>query len=252
MTEVLLRERRATTEILTLNRPKKRNALNLDLVQALHRALDELGADRSLAAVVVVGAGEHFMAGADIAQLLERNAADALDSLNGSLFTRIEELAVPVVAAIRGYALGGGCELALACDIRVAGRSARFGQPEVGLGIVPGAGATYRLPRLVGLGRAKELILTGRVIAAEEAEAMGLVNRVVDDARVLDEALGVAEAVAAQGREAVRLAKLALNAQRHGTEAGAAMERSAQARLYETSEKTRRMTAFLSRKRGRN
>jgi enoyl-CoA hydratase/carnithine racemase len=251
VSDVLLRDRRDAVEVLTLNRPTKRNALNLELVQALHRAIDDLNADRELTAVVVTGAGEHFMAGADIAQLLERNAADALDSLNGALFTRLEELAVPVVAAVQGYALGGGCELAMACDIRVAGRSARFGQPEVGLGIVPGAGATYRLPRLIGLGRAKELILTGRLVTAEEALAMGLVNRVVEDAAVLTEALALAGQITAQGREAVRLAKLALNTQRHGTQAGAAMERAAQARLYETSEKTRRMTAFLNRRRNR-
>ncbi len=248
MNPILKRERRGEIEILTLNRPEKRNALNLELVRALHAALAELETDRDLRAAVLTGEGDHFAAGADIAQLLDRRGPEALDAINGALFTRLEELPVPVIAAVRGYALGGGCELALAADIRVAGESARLGQPEVGLGIIPGAGATYRLPRLVGMGRAKELIFTGRRVEAAEALAMGLVNRVVPDGRMLEEALDVASEVARQSPEAVRIAKLALNAQRHGQREGDALERLAQAVLYQSPEKARRMTAFLSSK----
>jgi len=252
MADLLLRERRDAVEILTVNRPDKRNALSRELVDRFHEVLDALGPDRDLRAVVVIGAGEHFMAGADIAQLRRRRAADALDSVNGSLFRRLEELPVPVIAAVRGYALGGGCELALAADLRVAGRSARFGQPEVGLGIVPGAGGTHRLPRLVGLGRAKEMILTGRLVEADEALAIGLVNRVVEDDRILDAALDLAAAVVRQGAAAVRLAKLALNAQRHHVDLGQTLESVAQAVLFDSEEKERRMTAFLERKRSKD
>lgn len=248
MTKLLLRERRDEIEIITLNRAEKRNALSLELVRALHAALDELWLDRALRAVVLQGAGDHFMAGADIAQLRERGRDEALDSINGSLFMRVEELPVPVIAAVKGYTVGGGCELALAADLRVAGRSARLGQPEVGLGIIPGAGGTHRLPRVVGLGRAKELILTGRIVDAQEALAMGLVNRVVDDARVLDEALAVAADIARQGGLAIRLAKLALNAQRQGLGSGQGLENVAQAVLFESEDKQGRMTAFLGRR----
>lgn len=234
---------------VTLNRPEKRNALNLEMVRALHAALESLEGNGELRAVILSGAGDHFVAGADIAELRERRAADALASINGALFNRVEDLPVPVIAAVRGFALGGGCELAIACDLRVAGTSARLGQPEVGLGILPGAGATHRLPRLVGMGRAKELVFTGRIVSAEEALAMGLVNRVVDDAAVMDKARELAETIAKQGAEAVRLAKVALNAQRHGLEAGRLLESAAQAVLFESAEKERRMTAFLNRKR---
>jgi enoyl-CoA hydratase len=160
----------------------------------------------------------------------------------------VEELPVPVIAAIRGFALGGGCELAIACDLRVAGKSARLGQPEVGLGIIPGAGATHRLPRLVGLGRAKDLIFTGRILEAEEALGMGLVTRVVEDEKVMETARGLAETIEKQGATAIRIAKLALNAQRHEVDAAQTFESVAQAVLFDSEEKERRMTAFLERR----
>jgi enoyl-CoA hydratase len=249
--DVLLRERRDDVEILTLHRPEKRNALNLELVRALHAALTDLEADATLRAVVLTGAGDHFMAGADVAELRDRRTPEALAGINSTLFRRVEELPVPVIAALRGFALGGGCELALSADLRVAGRSVRLGQPEVGLGILPGAGATYRLPLLVGMGRAKEMILTGRWVEAEEALAIGLVNRVVDDDAVLGEALALAATIREQGALAVRLAKLALNAQRHGLALGQPLEGLAQGILFESAEKMERMQAFLERSRGR-
>src|SRR5690606_20799490 len=176
-----LLEIRDRIAVVTLNAEERRNAIDLEMVQSLHARLDELLGHEELAAVVLIGAGEKaFAAGADIAQLAERSARDALRSINSALFKRVEDFPVPVIAAIRGFCLGGGCELAIACDLRVAGRSARLGQPEVGLGIIPAAGGTYRLPRLVGLGRARELVYTGRILDAEEAERIGLVNRVVD------------------------------------------------------------------------
>jgi enoyl-CoA hydratase len=249
--DVLLRERREEVEILTLHRPEKRNALDLELVEAIHEALADLETDPGVRAVVLTGAGDHFMAGADIAELRERRAPEALAAINSTLFRRVEELPVPVVAALRGYALGGGCELALAADLRVAGRSTRLGQPEVALGILPGAGATYRLPLLVGMGLAKELILTGRQVDAEEALRIGLVNRVVEDEEVIGEALALAGEIRNQGALAVRLAKRALNAQRHGLDGGQRLESLAQGVLFESEEKRRRMTAFLERRRDR-
>lgn len=248
MSSVLLRERSDAIEVLRLNRPEKRNALNLELVRALHAAFDDLKQDGALRAVILASSGADFMAGADIAQLRERGVDDALASINGALFRKVEDLPVPVIAAVGGYALGGGCELALAADLRVAGHSARLGQPEVALGILPGAGATHRLPRLVGLGLAKELIFTGRIVDAAEALRIGLVNRVVDDARILETSLDLAREVAKQGPLAVRLAKLALNAQRHGLESAQTLEAVAQGILFESDDKRERMTRFLERK----
>ncbi len=235
---------------VTLNRPEVRNAIDQGMVDDLHRALDELAPRDDVSALVLSGAGgKAFAAGADIAQLRERKSAQALLAINARLFQKVEEFPVPTIAAITGYALGGGCEIAMACDLRVAGRSARLGQPEVGLGILPGAGGTQRLPRLVGLGRAKELIYTGRVIDAAEAERIGLLNFVVDDDQVLSRARELAESIARQGRLAVRLAKIAMNASsRTGQDTGFLLEQLAQAVLFDSADKHERMTAFLEKR----
>jgi enoyl-CoA hydratase len=244
---LVLTETRGPVDVVTVNRPAKRNALDLALVRELHRVFggDVRGGVR---AVVLTGAGGHFAAGADIAELERRGLDDALASINGALFRRIEEFPVPVIAAVEGYALGGGCELALACDLRVASETARFAQPEVGLGIVPGAGALYRLPRLIGMGAAKDLVYTGRRVAADEALRIGLVNRVVPAGRALAAALEIAETISDQGAAAVRLAKLALGAQARGTDYGSILERMAQGILFESEDKHRRMKDFLDRK----
>jgi enoyl-CoA hydratase len=236
--------------ILTLQRPEKRNAIGLAMVREMHDALGRLERDPRAGALVITGAGgKVFAAGADIAELRERTADDAARGINQALFTRIENLPLPSVAAVCGYALGGGCELALACDLRVAGTSARFGQPETGLGILPGAGGTQRLPRLIGLGRAKEIILTGRMVDAVEAERIGLVNRVVEDALVAEEARALAALMASKGRAAQSLAKAALNAgSRSGSAAGMAFEVAAQGVLFESEDKRARMTAFLEKR----
>ena len=247
-TRILL-ERRGAHALITLNAPERRNALDLAMVQDLHRALDALRDAADLACVVITGAGDKaFAAGADIAELKQRDARAALAGINSSVFARIEEFPAPVIAAIRGYALGGGCELAIACDLRVAGRSAKLGQPEVGLGIIPAAGATYRLPRLVGLGCARELIYTGRVVDADAALAMGLVNHVVDDADVLERAFRLADDIGRNGALAVRMAKAALNAlARPGQAVAMQLESMAQAVLFDSEDKHRRMAAFLER-----
>ncbi len=251
--ETILYERRVVEDgaiaLITLNRPEVRNAIDAQMIEDLGRALDAMAEDDSLRVLIITGAGgKAFAAGADIAQLKQRGLADALRRINAALFRRLEEQAIPSIAAIRGFALGGGCELAMACDLRVAGVSAKFGQPEVGLGILPGAGAVQRLPRLVGLGRAKELIFTGRIVDAQEAAQIGLVNHVVPDEAVLDRAWALAESIARQGALAVRISKLALNAAGRTNPAFETLDVLGQAVLFESAEKHARMQAFLERK----
>jgi enoyl-CoA hydratase len=246
----VLVERVDRAALVTLNAPQKRNAIDRTMVDALHRTLDELAADDELAALIITGSGEKaFAAGADIAELKERHALQALQAINSALFKRVEELPFPVIAAVRGYALGGGCELAMACDIRVAGESAKMGLPEVTLGIIPAAGGTYRLPRLVGLGRARELIYTGRILDSRECLRIGLVNHVVPDEDVVPKARELAAEIAANGRLAVRAAKATMNAlSRPGETAAMTFESTVQALLYDTEDKHRRMTAFLEKR----
>ena len=231
----------------TLDRPEARNALNVEMVEELRTLFLRLVDDVRPKVVIFAGAGEKiFVSGADIRELRDRRAADALARINASLFRELEQLPFPTIAAIRGAALGGGLEFAMACDLRVCAEDSKLGQPEVALGIIPGAGATYRLPRLVGLGRAKDLIFTGRLCDGREAGAMGLVNRVVPADRVLEEAQNLASRIAANGELAVRLAKVALGAGSDaGTEAGMALESSLQAVLFDDPEKIERMTRFL-------
>jgi enoyl-CoA hydratase len=232
--------------VLALHRPEARNAINLEVVNEMHAALEALGRDESTRVLILTGSGgTAFAAGADIRELRDRRSADALRGINSSLFLAVERFPLPTIAAVNGYALGGGCELALACDLRIAGESARFGQPEVGLGIIPAAGATYRLPRLVGAGRARELILTGRIIDSDEALRIGLINRRVPDDRVLEEARSTALLMARKGPLALRAAKLALEASAYGPDAGHVAERLAQAILFESADKREGMTAFI-------
>ncbi len=245
----VLHERRGAVLLATLNAPERRNAIDQEMVDGLHALLDANEHDESLAAIVITGAGDKaFAAGADIAQLRERTSKDAKKAINSSIFTRIEEFPTPVIAAIRGFALGGGCELAIACDLRVLGTSAKMGQPEVKLGIIPAAGGTYRLPRLVGLGRARELVYTGRIVDADECFRIGLANAVVPDGEVLDRALALADEIAQNGRLAVRAAKQALNAlSRPGQENALPFESSLQAVLFDSDDKKARMDAFLQK-----
>jgi enoyl-CoA hydratase len=239
--------------VCTFNRPDQRNALNLEMVGEIRSLLEELTLAGKTRVLIFRGAGgKSFISGADIAELRERRSADALARINSSLFAQIEAFPMPTIAAIRGYALGGGCELALACDLRICGEGAQLGQPEVSLGIIPGAGATYRLPRLVGLGKARELIFTGKIIGAPEALDIGLVNRVVADGDVMDASRALAQEIAAQSPLALRMAKSLLNnAGSLGTEAALAWESAAQATLFDDDEKFRRMDAFLQRKAAR-
>lgn len=234
---------------ITLDRPEVRNAINAQMIQELSEVIDSLKTRKDINAIVLTGAGEKaFAAGADIEQLRDRDLYDALLRINAGLFRKLEDQPLPTIAAIRGHALGGGCELSMACDIRIAGAGAKLGQPEVALGIIPGAGAIQRLPRLVGLGRAKELIFTGRIIDAQEAERIGLVNKVVPDDQVVSEAIQMAQAIAKQGQLAVQVSKLALNAAGRPNPAFESLDVLGQALLFETTDKRERMQAFLDRR----
>lgn len=236
--------------LCTFNRPAVRNALDIAMVEDIRRLLTDLSLRDDVRALIFTGAGgKAFISGADIAQLKERGQFDALRRINSALFREIEQFQWPTLAAIDGFALGGGCELAMACDIRVASDRCKLGQPEVTLGIIPGAGATYRLPRLVGQGMARELIFTGRIIKAQQALEIGLVNRVVPHEELLDNAIELATEISQNSPLALRFAKLSLN---NGLEASpeACMtyESTAQAILFDDPEKHARMGAFLKRR----
>jgi enoyl-CoA hydratase len=238
---------------LTVDRPAVKNALNLETVNEFHQALDELAANADAGILIITGAGESsFVSGADINDIRSRDGADGLAAINSSLFAKIDRFPKPVIAAINGYALGGGCELALACDIRVAADTAKFGQPELGLGIIPGAGATQRLPRVVGLGWAKHLVLTGDVIDARQALEIGLVTAVMPASQLQVRARELARKILRQGPLAARLAKLALNASaRVDLDSGLLIETLAQAICYASDDKQEGTTAFLEKRKPR-
>ncbi|MFX0593207.1 enoyl-CoA hydratase/isomerase family protein [Melissospora conviva] len=231
--------------VATLARPEKRNAIDADLVAALHALCAELEA-RPRLLLLTGGAEGIFAAGADIAQLRDRDRLDALAAINAGIFARIRALPMPSVAAVDGPALGGGAELSYACDLRVCTERAVFGQPEVRLGILAGAGATHRLPALIGEARAKELLYTGRRMDAAEALRVGLVNQVVaDPAALLPAAHGLLDEMAKASPLALRLTKLAVDAP---AAAHPALDLVAQAVLFEDEEKRERMTRFLDRR----
>ncbi len=231
---------------LELNRPEVRNAINKDLCDAVSRALDEWAARDDVRVVIVSGAGgKAFAAGADIGELKERTHTQAFLAWTQRMLQQVEDFPRPTIAAIDGYALGGGLELALACDLRVASMGAKIGMPEVSLGIFPSAGGTWRLPRLVGLGRAKELIYTGRIVDAVEAAQWGLFESLVErDAKA--EAQRIATLIAANAPLAVQVAKVSLNAA--AKVHAAPMEWVGQGLLFDSPEKHARMAAFLEKR----
>ena len=238
--------------IVTINRPEKLNALNAAAKRELHDLFVALRQDPSVDVVIITGGGEKaFVAGTDIKELteLDRESGEDFSRRGQEVFDVIEQLGKPVIAAVNGYALGGGCELALACHIRIASEKARFGQPEVTLGIIPGYGGTQRLSRLVGKGRALELILSGRVIGATDAAAMGLVNHVVEPARLLDEALALAAEIAALAPQAVRVS---IEAVHHGLnmaiDDACRLEAGLFATLFSTRDQKEGARAFLEKR----
>jgi enoyl-CoA hydratase/carnithine racemase len=226
--------------VVTLSREKQRNAIDSEMIGELHEVCALVEQDPRI--VILTGAGEHFAGGADINQLRARTRDDALRGINRNLFDRIAALPLPTIAAVRGYALGGGAELSYACDIRIASPTAVFGNPEPGLGIMAAAGASYRLPTLVGVSVAKQVLLGGRTLDAEVALRSGLVLDVVDEP--LAAAHSLADRIANQAPLALKLTKKILDAP--GSHPWA--DDIAQAVLFETEDKQRRMTAFLEKK----
>jgi enoyl-CoA hydratase len=235
--------------ILTVNRAEKRNALDLRTVEEFHGALAEI-ANARCTVFVVTGAGEKsFVAGADINAIKARKRNDALAGINSRLMSAVENHDAIAIAAVNGYAMGGGCELALACDLRIASENATFGLPEPTLGIIPAAGGTQRLPRVVGLGRAKEMILTGARWDARKALEFGLVSEVVPPKELMTAARAMAGRVISLGPLAVRLAKQALNASANmPLQAGLAFESMIQAVTYESRDKFEGASAFLEKR----
>ncbi len=199
---------------ITLNKPKSMNAINSELMNELDEILDLIAVDNEIAVVIITGSEKVFAAGADIKEISKINTpvkAHAFVETIQTLFNKLERLPQPVIAAVSGLALGGGCEMCMACDIRIAADNALFGQPEIKIGVIPGAGGTQRLPRLVGVGRAKELLYTGDPIKAEEACRIGLVNKVVPLASLMDEARALASKISKQPAYALKITKIVVN-----------------------------------------
>ena len=248
VSEVVLAERDGAVGIARLNRPEARNALSADLMERLVELIEDWDADDGVRCVVISGGDDYFAAGADIKAMRERSFQETLANPTSVLWSRLAACRTPMIAAVSGFALGGGCELALICDMIVASEKAEFGQPEITLGIIPGAGGTQRLTRVIGKQRAMELVLTGRRVSAQEALAMGFVNRV--EKQWFEAAVELAQVVARRAPIAVRLGKQAVQAaDETALAAGIAYER----RLYElamaTEDRLEGMAAFIEKRR---
>ncbi|MGA9994090.1 MAG: enoyl-CoA hydratase-related protein [Pyrinomonadaceae bacterium] len=249
--ETLLVERRDRVAIITINRPEKRNALNIQTREEGAAVLEELSADDSVGVVIFTGAGDKaFIAGADIAEFAGRTAlTQRAVMLSRSLFTAIDTFPKPVIAMVNGYCLGGGCELALACDLRIASETASFGQPEINLGIIPGGGGTQRLTRLIGEGKAMELILTGDIINAQTALALGLVNMVLPAAELEAKTIELANRIAEKSPIALSMAKEAVKlASRSNLDEGLRREVDLFALCFSSEDKDEGVTAFLEKR----
>jgi enoyl-CoA hydratase len=249
--ETLLVERRDRVAIITINRPEKRNALNIKTREEGAALIEELRTDDSVNVVIITGAGDKaFIAGADIAEFAGRTAQMQRDVMvQRSLFNAIDTFPKPVIAMVNGYCLGGGCEIALACDIRIASTNASFGQPEINLGIIPGGGGTQRLTRLVGEGRAMEMILSGQIIDANSAYEIGLVNHIYPSDQLQEKTLELANMIADKGPIAVRLAKEAVKiASRSNLDEGLRREVDLFALCFATEDKDEGVNAFLEKR----
>jgi enoyl-CoA hydratase/carnithine racemase len=243
-------ERHEAIGVVRMNRPERRNALSPAVMEQLAGAIGDLDADETARCIVIAGTDEVFAAGADIKAMAERTFQEVLEASTMPFWQRVADCRTPLIAAVSGFALGGGCELALLCDMIVASESAEFGQPEITLGIIPGGGGTQRLARILGKQRAMELVLTGRRVEAKEALRLGIVNKVTPRRKWLEEALALAEVIARRPPLAVKLGKQAvLAADEMSLAAGLAHER----RLYElamaTEDRVEGMQAFVEKRR---
>jgi enoyl-CoA hydratase len=246
----ILVERRGAVGIVTLNRPAALNALNAALIAELAAALDDLERDETIGAIVVTGNEKAFAAGADVKEMVSKTYPETYcEDFITSGWERIAQCRKPVIAAVAGFALGGGCEIAMMCDIVIAADTARFGQPEINLGTIPGAGGTQRLTRFVGKAKAMDLCLTGRMMDAAEAERAGLVSRIVPAAELLSEAVKIAERVAAMSRPIAMMVKEAVNRAYETTLAeGVRFERRLFHSTFATADQKEGMAAFIDKR----
>ncbi|KGG80734.1 crotonase [Caloranaerobacter azorensis H53214] len=249
--ENLLLKKEGNICILTINRPKALNALNSKVLEELSDAVDQIENDKDIHVVIITGEGKAFVAGADILEMKDMTSETARKFAKQGLevFRKIELMEKVVIAAVNGFALGGGCELAMCCDIRIASEKAKFGQPEVGLGITPGFAGTQRLSRLVGIAKAKELIFTGDMIDANEAERIGLVNKVVKADELMNTAIELAKKIASKGQIAVKYSKIAINRGfETDIETGMEIERNLFSLCFATYDQKEGMTAFIEKR----
>jgi len=246
----ILVERRGAVGIVTLNRPQALNALNAGLIADLGQAFDDLEADAAIGAIVLTGNDKAFAAGADIKEMADKTYMQAYaEDFITKGWERVGQCRKPVVAAVAGFALGGGCEVAMMCDIVIAAENARFGQPEINLGTMPGAGGTQRLPRFIGKAKAMDLCLTGRMMDAAEAERAGLVSRIVPADKVLDEAIAVAERIAGMSRPIAMMVKESVNRAFETTLAeGVRFERRLFHSTFATEDQKEGMAAFIAKR----
>lgn len=247
---LVLVETHGRVGVLTLNRPKALNALNNELITELAAAARKFEADPEISVMILTGSEKAFAAGADIAAMKDWSYSDVYnDDYLGGDWQYLHQLRKPIIAAVAGYALGGGCELAMLCDIIIAADNARFGQPEIKLGIIPGYGGTQRLPRAVGKAKAMDLILTARNIKAEEASAMGLVSRVVPTESLMEEVMDIAQGIAAMSLPSLMMAKESVNRAYEGNLAeGLMFERRNFHALFATEDQKEGMSAFLEKR----
>ncbi len=249
--ENLILEKRGPVALVTINRPDKMNALNVRTREEILAVFEELEQDASVRVVVITGSGEKaFIAGADISEFTGKSPLETREMMQKSrAFDAMEDFPKPVIAMINGYALGGGCELAMSCDIRLASTKAKFGQPEIKLGIIPGGGGTQRLPRLIGEGKAMELILTGDMIDAEEALRLGMLNHVVAPDQLETKTMEIANKIAEMSPVALRMAKKAVkNAARLGLVAGLEAETDLFILCFTSEDKEEGIRAFLEKR----
>lgn len=248
--ETILVDKKGAVGLITLNRPEALNALNAQLLKEVGEALVCLDGDKEIGSIIIIGSEKAFAAGADIKEMADKTFGEALlENMFGTINAVFATIRKPVIAAVSGYALGGGCELAMCCDFIIAAENAKFGQPEINLGVIPGIGGTQRLTRLIGKNKAMDMILTGRMMDAKEAERAGLVSRIVATDDLLDSVVEIAEAIAAKSLPSLILAKEAVNrALETSLAEGLVFERRAFHSLFATEDQKEGMAAFIDKR----
>ena len=247
----LILETKDNIAVVQINKPKVMNALDKGLLNELLDALDLLNQSPDIKGLIITGAGKAFVAGADVSQIRSYSSEEGREyaAYAQSVFNKIEAMSKPVIAAVNGFALGGGCELALACDFTIAGEKAVFGQPEVSLGIIPCFGGTQRLSRYVGIGKAKEMILTGSFVQADEAEKIGLVSRVVEQDALIDEAIDTMKKIISNAPLAIKYAKIAVNSSYDlDLKSGLELEKDLVGLCFATEDQSEGMVAFIEKR----